>query len=63
MSIVLLFYFILHSGFEAEALSYDYSASVECLAHPENPLHNGGIIQNPKLNDGLQGWTTFGEAN
>ncbi|XP_058772211.1 endo-1,4-beta-xylanase 5-like [Vicia villosa] len=60
--VVLLLCVIILTGFEAEALSYDYSSSVECLAHPEKPLYNGGIIQNPQLNDGLQGWTTFGEA-
>ncbi|WJX63235.1 endo-1,4-beta-xylanase [Trifolium repens] len=49
-------------GFEAEALSYDYSAIIECLAHPQKPLYNGGIIENPELNDGLKGWTTFGDA-
>ncbi|GAU32563.1 hypothetical protein TSUD_218210 [Trifolium subterraneum] len=49
-------------GFEAEALSYDYSASIECLAHPQKPLYNGGIIQNPELNDGLKGWIPFGDS-
>ncbi|RHN44785.1 putative endo-1,4-beta-xylanase [Medicago truncatula] len=33
-----------------------------CLAHPQKPQYNGGIIKNPELNDGLQGWTTFGDA-
>jgi len=32
------------------------------LAHPQKPQYNGGIIKNPELNDGLQGWTTFGDA-
>ncbi|KAH1158531.1 hypothetical protein GLYMA_11G105100v4 [Glycine max] len=62
MSLALLVCVILLVGFEAEALSYDYSASIECLAHPQNPLYNGGIIQNPELNNGLQGWTAFGDA-
>ncbi|XP_020215054.1 endo-1,4-beta-xylanase 5 [Cajanus cajan] len=62
MNLVLLICVILFSGFEAEALSYDYSASVDCLAHPQKPLYNGGIIQNPELNNGLQGWTAFGGA-
>ncbi|WJX45136.1 endo-1,4-beta-xylanase [Trifolium repens] len=53
---------ILLAGFEAEALSYDYSVSIECLATPHKPQYNGGIIQNPEFNDGLQGWKQFGEA-
>ncbi|RDY07426.1 rsgI6, partial [Mucuna pruriens] len=59
--------------FEAEALTYDYSASIEvscvcnkyilkCLAHPQKPQYNGGIIKNPELNNGLEGWTPFGDA-
>ncbi|KAK2429906.1 endo-1,4-beta-xylanase [Trifolium repens] len=62
MNIVLLLCVIILAGFEAEALSYDYSASIECLAQPQKPLYNGGIIENPELNDGLKGWTTFGDA-
>ncbi|KAH1141352.1 hypothetical protein AAZV13_12G027500 [Glycine max] len=34
----------------------------QCLAHPQKPQYNGGIIQKPELNNGLQGWTAFGEA-
>jgi len=34
----------------------------QCLAHPLKPLYNGGIIQNPELNNELQGWTAFGDA-
>ncbi|KAM5549651.1 endo-1,4-beta-xylanase 5-like [Rosa sericea] len=50
------------SGFEVEALPYDYSASIECLANPHKPKYGGGIIINPELNDGLKGWTSFGKA-
>ncbi|KAK0604612.1 hypothetical protein LWI29_017473 [Acer saccharum] len=50
------------SGFEAHALSYDYSATIECLANPHKPQYGGGIIVNPKLNHGLKGWSTFGKA-
>jgi hypothetical protein len=32
------------------------------LATPHKPQYNGGIIQNPEFNDGLQGWKPFGEA-
>lgn len=32
---------------------------LQCLANPQKPQYNGGIIQNPELNDGLKGWTAF----
>ncbi|KAK7258047.1 hypothetical protein RIF29_32446 [Crotalaria pallida] len=62
MSLLLLFCVILSAGLEADALPYDYSASVECLALPQKPQYNGGIILNPELNNGLQGWTSFAGA-
>ncbi|KAK7407637.1 hypothetical protein VNO78_09610 [Psophocarpus tetragonolobus] len=62
MSLVVLMCLILFIDFEAEALSYDYSANIECLSHPKKPLYNGGIIENPELNNGLHGWTPFGNA-
>ena len=34
----------------------------QCLTIPQKPQYNGGIIQNPEINDGLQGWTSFGQA-
>ncbi|MED6170027.1 hypothetical protein PIB30_026743 [Stylosanthes scabra] len=49
-------------GFEAEALSYDHTVSIECLTHPNKPQYNGGIIQNPELNNGSQGWIQFGDS-
>ncbi|OIW08847.1 hypothetical protein TanjilG_16428 [Lupinus angustifolius] len=63
MSIGFLLYFILFTGFEAEALSYDYSATIECLAQPQKPQYYGGIIQNPELNNGLQAWIQVSEGN
>ncbi|KHG22781.1 Sulfhydryl oxidase 1 [Gossypium arboreum] len=48
--------------FEANALPYDYTASIECLETPLKPLHGGGIILNPELNMGLKGWQAFGDA-
>ncbi|KAK9941868.1 hypothetical protein M0R45_007561 [Rubus argutus] len=33
-----------------------------CLANPLKPQYGGGIIINPELNDGLKGWSTFGNA-
>ncbi|XP_057422152.1 endo-1,4-beta-xylanase 5-like [Lotus japonicus] len=62
MSLILHICVILFAGVTAEALSYDYTASIECLANPHKPQYNGGIVQNPELNDGLKGWTAFGDA-
>ncbi|KAK4264129.1 hypothetical protein QN277_029460 [Acacia crassicarpa] len=62
MSILLVLFIILFSGFEAQALPYDYTANIECLENPQKPLYSGGIIKNPELNDGLEGWTAIGDA-
>lgn len=34
----------------------------QCLAKPLSPQYSGGIVVNPELNEGLKGWTTFGDA-
>ncbi|PON90535.1 Glycoside hydrolase [Trema orientale] len=34
----------------------------QCLENPLKPQYGGGIIVNPEFNDGLQGWSQFGEA-
>ncbi|XP_022762138.1 uncharacterized protein LOC111308052 [Durio zibethinus] len=47
---------------KAKAMSYDYTASIECLAQPSKPQYGGGIMKNPELNGGLIGWSTFGNA-
>ncbi|XVE93510.1 hypothetical protein REPUB_Repub01dG0199000 [Reevesia pubescens] len=61
--IMLLILCTLHfSGFEGDALSYDYTASIECLENPDKPLYGGGIVLNPELNMGLEGWHSFGHA-
>ncbi|KAG5526327.1 hypothetical protein RHGRI_032568 [Rhododendron griersonianum] len=49
-------------GLAVDALSYDYSASIECLASPLKPQYEGGIVGNPELDHGMTGWTTFGDA-
>ncbi|KAF2294405.1 hypothetical protein GH714_010499 [Hevea brasiliensis] len=60
---LVLWCILLLIGFNiANALSYDYTASIECLASPQKPQYNGGVIQNPELNEGLKGWSTFGDA-
>ncbi|CAL0329312.1 unnamed protein product [Lupinus luteus] len=58
----LLLCVILFTGFEVKALPYDYSAISECLQQPQKPQYNGGLITNPELNNGLEGWTAFGNA-
>ncbi|XP_050363607.1 endo-1,4-beta-xylanase 5-like [Argentina anserina] len=50
------------TSLEANGVPYDYTASIECLANPLKPQYDGGIIVNPELNEGLNGWTTFGNA-
>ncbi|KAI8532657.1 hypothetical protein RHMOL_Rhmol11G0230600 [Rhododendron molle] len=50
------------SGLAVDALSYDYSASIECLTSPLKPQYGGGIVGNPELDHGVTGWTTFGDA-
>lgn len=35
---------------------------VQCLENPYKPQYNGGIIVNPDLQNGSQGWSQFGNA-
>ncbi|CAL5377496.1 unnamed protein product [Camellia sinensis] len=49
-------------GLVVDALPYDYSATRECLENPHKPQYSGGIVVNPELDDGLKGWTVFGDA-
>nr|XP_009406807.1 PREDICTED: uncharacterized protein LOC103989627 [Musa acuminata subsp. malaccensis] len=66
MQIFLLKFFLLFSsvailtGNLVTSTSYDYSASIECLAEPQRPQYGGGIVRNPEFNDGLKGWSVFG---
>ncbi|KAG6397610.1 hypothetical protein SASPL_143780 [Salvia splendens] len=34
----------------------------QCLARPLKPQYNGGAVANPELNEGLTGWSSFGES-
>ncbi|KAL5561382.1 hypothetical protein UlMin_031129 [Ulmus minor] len=34
----------------------------QCLESPHKPQYGGGIIVNPEFNEGLKGWSSFGEA-
>ncbi|PIA60877.1 hypothetical protein AQUCO_00300413v1, partial [Aquilegia coerulea] len=45
-----------------EALSYDYSSTIECIAEPLKPQYGGGIITNPEFNNGLDGWSEYGDG-
>ncbi|XP_010447186.1 PREDICTED: uncharacterized protein LOC104729864 [Camelina sativa] len=47
---------------EEKFVPYDYSAIIECLEIPNKPQYNGGIIVNPDLQNGSQGWSQFGNA-
>ena len=62
LRLLLLCSVLLYAGFAGEGLSYDYTASVECLEKPLRPQYGGGMILNPDLNDGLKGWSVSGGA-
>ncbi|KAK4401856.1 2-carboxy-1,4-naphthoquinone phytyltransferase, chloroplastic [Sesamum angolense] len=40
--------------------SYDYSASIQCLAEPLDPQYGGGLVGNPNFDSGLDEWSVFG---
>ncbi|KAH6773244.1 hypothetical protein C2S51_011648 [Perilla frutescens var. frutescens] len=40
--------------------SYDYSASIDCLAEPPAPQYGGGLVANPDFDSGLDDWDVFG---
>nr|XP_018625197.2 endo-1,4-beta-xylanase 5-like [Nicotiana tomentosiformis] len=64
--VLVLSYLLITAGFEVYAQNYDYSYTAElrlqCLKNPLKPLYNGGIVINPELNDGLNGWSSLGDA-
>ncbi|XP_064947478.1 endo-1,4-beta-xylanase 5-like [Musa acuminata AAA Group] len=68
MKVSLLKFFLLFSsaatftGNLVTSTSYNYSASIECLAEPPRPQYGGGIVRNPEFNDGLKGWSVFGNG-
>nr|VDD00219.1 unnamed protein product [Brassica oleracea] len=47
---------------EEKNVPYDYSATIECLGNPNKPQYNGGIIVNPDLQNGSQGWSQMGNT-
>ncbi|KAI3913551.1 hypothetical protein MKX01_022132 [Papaver californicum] len=60
--VLLLCGYLLFAGYTIDALSYDYSATIECLEEPLRPEYNGGIIVNPEFSHGLAGWFSFGSS-
>ncbi|KAK8586195.1 hypothetical protein V6N13_130717 [Hibiscus sabdariffa] len=54
--LLLQFWILFEGAIKAKALPYDYTASIE------KAQYGGGIIKNPELNEGLVGWSTFGNA-
>ncbi|CAN6987801.1 unnamed protein product [Brassica oleracea var. botrytis] len=50
------------AGCEEKYVPYDYSATIECLGNPNKPQYNGGIIVNPELQNGSQGWSQLGNV-
>ncbi|KAL1207443.1 Endo-1,4-beta-xylanase 5 [Cardamine amara subsp. amara] len=60
--LLLAFCSISLSRCEEKLVPYDYSATIECLENPYKPQYNGGIIVNPDLQNGSQGWSQFGNA-
>ncbi|KAI4295770.1 hypothetical protein L6164_035780 [Bauhinia variegata] len=53
---------LLISGLEVHDISYDYSATTECLVEPQRAHYGGGIIVNPGFDLSIDGWTVFGKA-
>lgn len=62
-SVLAFFYlFLMSQIFLTDAVPYDYSFNTKCLENPDNPQYNGGIVVNPDLKDGLNGWASYGNA-
>ncbi|GFQ01652.1 endo-1 4-beta-xylanase a [Phtheirospermum japonicum] len=57
--VVLLF---IAFGFQAYGVPYDDSITTDCLSTPLSAHYGGGMVVNPELNEGLNGWTAFGDA-
>ena len=34
----------------------------QCLTNPLEPQYGGGIVLNPDISEGLNGWSKFGDA-
>ncbi|MCL7029736.1 hypothetical protein MKW94_027149 [Papaver nudicaule] len=58
--LLILYASLLFTVHTTDALSYDHSATIECLKEPLKPQYNGGIIVNPEFTYGLEGWSSFG---
>ncbi|XP_010673245.2 endo-1,4-beta-xylanase 5-like isoform X1 [Beta vulgaris subsp. vulgaris] len=55
--------FLANAGDTIQALTYDYSATTECLKEAWKAQYGGGIIQNPEFDNGIERWTNFGHGN
>ncbi|XP_018448450.1 endo-1,4-beta-xylanase 5-like [Raphanus sativus] len=60
--LLLAFCCISLSRCEEKYVPYDYSATIDCQGNPNKPQYNGGIIVNPDLQNGSQGWSQMGNA-
>ncbi|KAL3641197.1 hypothetical protein CASFOL_016165 [Castilleja foliolosa] len=49
-------------GLQAYGVPYDNSFTIECLATPLSAQYGGGMVTNPELDEGLNGWTSFEDA-
>ncbi|KAJ4980014.1 hypothetical protein NE237_010794 [Protea cynaroides] len=49
------------SGASEDTMLHEFHLNT-CLADPLKPQYGGGIISNPELNHGLNGWSEFGQA-
>ncbi|XP_061373932.1 endo-1,4-beta-xylanase 5-like [Gastrolobium bilobum] len=53
---------LLISGLGVHSLSYDYSATTQCVEEPQRAQYGGGIIVNPGFDHNIEGWTVFGKG-
>ncbi|WCJ17978.1 Endo-1 4-beta-xylanase 4 [Euphorbia peplus] len=58
----LLLSIFIFSGHGIHAVSYDYSATTECLKDPQRAQYGGGMLRNAEFNNSLKGWGVFGKA-
>jgi len=47
---------------KSKNLFFLIGSQLQCLSNPHKAQYGGGIIINPELNEGLKGWSTFGNA-
>ncbi|XP_073310017.1 endo-1,4-beta-xylanase 5-like [Primulina huaijiensis] len=57
-----IFCSLLVAGSVSADWEYDYTASIDCLKEPLSPQYGGGLVENPKMDFGMQGWNVSGEG-